>query len=29
MYQIDYEEIEQDVFNCHNECRANPFSYNI
>ena len=27
MYQIDYEEIEQDVFNCHNECRTNPFIY--
>ena len=26
MYQIDYEEIEQDIFQCHNECRENPQS---
>ena len=27
MYHIDYEQIEQDVFNCHNDIRTNPFSY--
>ena len=27
MYQIDYNEIEEDIFNCHNECRVNPFNY--
>ena len=29
MYQIDYHEIEQDVFNSHNDCRSNPFNYII
>ena len=29
MYQIDYNEIEEEIFNCHNECRNNPFSYII
>ena len=29
MYQIDYEEIEQDIFRCHNECREDPSSYII
>ena len=27
MYQIDYEQIEQDIFQCHNDCRENPYSY--
>ena len=27
MYHIDYEQIEQDIFNCHNDIRTNPFSY--
>ena len=27
MYQIDYEEIEQDIFQCHNNCREDPSSY--
>ena len=27
MYQIDFEEIEQDIFQCHNDCRENPYSY--
>ena len=29
MYQIDYNEIEEDIFNAHNECRNNPFNYII
>ena len=27
MYQIDYNEIEEDIFNCHNDCRTNPHNY--
>ena len=27
MYQIDYNEIEEDIINAHNEIRRNPFSY--
>ena len=27
MYQIDYNEIEEDIINAHNEIRNNPFSY--
>ena len=27
MYQIDYNEIEEDIFNCINECRNNPFNF--
>ena len=29
MYQIDYNEIEEDIFKAHNECRNNPFNYII
>ena len=29
MYQIDYKEIEEDIFNAHNEFRNNPFNYII
>ena len=29
MYQIDYNEIEEEVFKSINECRNNPFSYII
>ena len=27
MYQIDYNEIEEDIFKAHNDCRNNPFNY--
>ena len=27
MYQFDYEEIEQEIFKCHNDIRTNPYSY--
>ena len=27
MYQFDYEEIEKEIFKCHNDIRTNPFSY--
>ena len=29
MYQIDYNEIEEDIFKAQNECRKNPFNYII